>query len=140
MKGKIMNQEQLDKIITDHADWLAGNGGSRANLYNANLYNANLEYANLYNANLKSANLEYANLKSANLFTGIKTSYMIQLSGLRYYVWCMENHIKIGCKLYRRDEWQNFTDEEILQMDGKDGLRFWRAYKSIILDLKKNEE
>ena len=64
-----MNQEQLDKILDNHKEWLRTNGlkGERANLDWANLEGANLEWANLERANLEWANLEGANLEGANL-------------------------------------------------------------------------
>ena len=63
----------LKKILDEHLLWLNGEGGSRADLRNANLRdaalrNADLSNANLSNANLFGANLRGANLSNANLF------------------------------------------------------------------------
>ena len=63
----------LKKILDEHLLWLNGEGGSRADLRNADLSNAdlfgaNLRGANLSNANLFGANLRGANLRGANLF------------------------------------------------------------------------
>ena len=57
----------LQQILSDHKKWVMGNGGSCANLRNADLYNANLRNADLYNANLTNADLRYADLRDANL-------------------------------------------------------------------------
>jgi hypothetical protein len=63
-----MNKNQLDKILADHALWLANpETGVRADLYGANLYGANLYGANLYGANLYGANLSGAYLSGAYL-------------------------------------------------------------------------
>ena len=62
-----MNQEELNKILEDHKLWLAGKGGQKANLRNADLSSANLRGASLSCANLSNANLSGANLRSANL-------------------------------------------------------------------------
>ena len=57
----------IEKILADHARWIRGDGGARANLSGADLSGAALSRANLYGANLRSANLHGANLRSANL-------------------------------------------------------------------------
>ena len=58
----------LKKILDEHLLWLNGEGGSRANLSNADLFGANLRRANLSNADLFGANLRCANLSNADLF------------------------------------------------------------------------
>ena len=57
----------LKKILDEHLLWLNGEGGSRANLSNADLRDANLRGANLSNADLRCANLSNADLFGANL-------------------------------------------------------------------------
>jgi len=52
-----MDKKDLTKILNDHKKWVNGEGGERANLWNANLWNADLRNANLWNANLWNANL-----------------------------------------------------------------------------------
>ena len=81
--------EQLNKILTKHAEWIKSCGvkGARANLWNADLsctdlrnadlrgaclwnailWGADLSGANLWGADLRNANLEGANLEGANL-------------------------------------------------------------------------
>ena len=67
MKG--ITTEQLNEILTRHAEWAnsCGAKGVRANLSNADLRSANLGGANLRCANLRGADLGGANLKGANL-------------------------------------------------------------------------
>ena len=62
-----MTQEELNKILEDHALWLEGKGGKQANLCGANLSGANLRGANLCEANLYRADLCEANLYRADL-------------------------------------------------------------------------
>ena len=57
----------LKKILDEHLLWLNGEGGSRANLSNADLRDANLSNANLRGANLSNADLFGANLRNADL-------------------------------------------------------------------------
>jgi hypothetical protein len=65
-----MNQEELNKILADHKEWLESEKekGERANLQDANLRGADLQDANLRGANLQDANLQDANLQDANLW------------------------------------------------------------------------
>ncbi len=59
---------ELEQILDDHARWLSGTGGKRANLSRANLSGANLSRANLSGADLSRANLSGANLSGADLY------------------------------------------------------------------------
>ena len=59
---------ELNQILADHAKWLLGEGGTRANLSWANLSWANLSKANLSRADLFRANLSGAYLSGAYLF------------------------------------------------------------------------
>ena len=63
-----MSSEQLKAILDDHAKWLRGQGGKRADLRSADLPRADLRMANLRGANLSGANLYGANLSGANLY------------------------------------------------------------------------
>jgi len=74
-----MEKETLQKILEDHAKWLCGKDGEKANLSYADLNYADLNYADLSYAdlsyaNLSNANLSYADLNSANL-GGTNLSY-----------------------------------------------------------------
>ena len=57
----------LKKILDEHLLWLNGEGGSRADLRDANLRDADLRDADLRDADLFGANLRCANLRDANL-------------------------------------------------------------------------
>ena len=62
-----MTQEQINKILASHKEWMKGTGGERANLRGANLYGANLRVADLRVADLRDADLRDANLRVADL-------------------------------------------------------------------------
>ena len=62
-----MTKEKLEKILQDHTKWLAGRGGARANLNDADLRDADLSRADLIWANLSDADLSRANLSDADL-------------------------------------------------------------------------
>ena len=57
----------LKKILDEHLLWLNGEGGSRANLSNADLFGADLSCANLRGADLSGVNLRGADLSGADL-------------------------------------------------------------------------
>lgn len=79
----------LKGILESHASWLAGAGGSRADLRgsdlsSANLSRADLRQADLSSANLSSANLSYANLSDANLRRANLSSANLSYANLSY--------------------------------------------------------
>jgi len=119
---------------------------SRANLYGADLSGASLSGANLSGADLSRANLSGADLSGANLYgatygEGIPlTKEPIQIFGLQYSLFFFDTHIKIGCKLYLVAEWEGFTDEEIVQMDGSRALKWWREWKDVVLSIAKKHQ
>ena len=121
---------------------LRGANLSETNLYGANLCKANLCRANLCRADLSKAELCRANLSGANLcranYNGEKLDKEpIQIAGLKYYILITKEYIKIECELHKVSEWGKFTDKEILAMDGKEGLIWWKKYKKFILDANK---
>ena len=42
-----------------------------------------------------------------------------------------KNDLQIGCKNFTHDQWRNFTDAEISEMNGK-ALYFWKKWKDFI--------
>jgi len=105
-----------------------------ASLHGTNLYGANLDGASLDGAFLIGASLDGASLNRASLDGELISKIPIQLLGLEYFVLITEKNIQIGCKKYTAKEWESFSDKEILSMDEKKGLDFWKKYKKLILD------
>ena len=62
-----MNKKQLSEILVEHAKYLKGNTGKRADLRGANLQDADLRDADLRGADLQDADLQRANLQDAYL-------------------------------------------------------------------------
>ena len=62
-----IEQKALAQTLADHASWLGGEGGARADLSEADLRWADLSEANLSEANLSEADLRWADLSGANL-------------------------------------------------------------------------
>jgi len=118
-----------------------------ADLRGADLRGADLRGADLYGADLRGADLSVADLRGANLrgadLYGAKYGDVIlkgtpfQIYTNIYYVLIFHEHIKIGCEFHSTKEWENFTDKEILAMDGKKALSFWKKWKATILQMAK---
>jgi hypothetical protein len=108
-----------------------------AYLTGANLYRANLTYANLTDTNLNYANLAYANLTRANLMDIIGNNKEIKSLQLfdEYGIAYTKDRLQIGCKNHSFQEWWNFSDKEILAMDGKKALSFWKKNKEMIKNI-----
>ena len=119
-----MKAEELKEILRLHKLWLKDKSdGCRANLSHANLSDANLIGANLRGADLRGADLSYAlgNMKQ------IKT-----ISLEAYHINYTKDVIQIGCENHSIEDWKNFSDERVSEMDGEEALTFWRKYKDFI--------
>ena len=53
-------------------------------------------------------------------------------SNEQYNITILPNSIKIGCQYHTKEEWFNYTDKEIIAMDGKKALEWWRVWKPIL--------
>ena len=116
-------------------------------LFRADLRDANLESADLRDANLESADLRDANLESADLRSAHLRDADLRSADLRYAVgnlkevksiqietyhisFCGET-LNIGCVSHSIEDWENFTDLEIKEMDSG-ALEFWNKWKDFI--------
>jgi len=59
----------------------------------------------------------------------------VQVSGLRYSIAITDRHLKIGCEFHTFKEWENFTDKEILSMEGEQSLEWWKSHKTYIMGI-----
>ena len=57
-----------------------------------------------------------------------------------YKITITDKHIKIGCQQHLKNEWKAFEDREIIKMDGKRALEFWRMFKPVLESLGLFEE
>ena len=106
------------------------------NLRSANLQGANLQGANLSDANLEDADLSRANLEGISLW-GVKGN-MKEIKSMQIDKYCITytaTHLQIGCKLHLIEDWANFDDRRILEMDGKSALKWWKKWKPIIMNI-----
>jgi len=62
-----MDEMTLARVLEEHAKWLCGDGGARADLTSADLSGADLRRADLSGADLRRADLRNADLSSADL-------------------------------------------------------------------------
>ena len=102
------NGKTLAEILQLHADWLAGEGGQRADLCNANLY-----YANLRGANLRGADL-------------LCLGNMREIRTMQIDTWQIgytADTLQIGCQRHAIEKWRKWDTPAgrkwIESMDGK---------------------
>ena len=104
-----------------------------ANLRGADLTDADLRNANLRFANLRNADLRDADLRDANLEFTIGNSREIQtIQTSTYHINIFSDKIQIGCEVHKIKDWFDFSDYQIIEMDGKDALIWWRKWKPIL--------
>ena len=110
-----MSDEELKKILDNHAKWLRNEGGECANLRGADLRFADLSGANLSEADLSGANLIWADLSGANLsgadlsganLSGAKIDISICRVDFGGWSICVyADRTTIGCKTHPNEEW-----------------------------------
>ena len=103
-----------------------------ANLRGADLSRADLSRADLRDANLCGADLCDANLRGANLYGQKIQKTPIQINNLTWDILITEHHMKIGCQVHTHQEWEDFTGDEISEMD-ESALEFAEKWRSILL-------
>ena len=118
-----MKPEELKTILDDHAKWLRGEGGKRADLSGADLYGANLRGADLSRANLRGANLRRANLYGANLYGADLSRAEIDSAICRmdfggWSICVYADRTSIGCQEHPNECWLAWTpdSDEIKKM------------------------
>jgi len=117
---KTYTKEELKEILAKHHLWLEDeDSGERADLRSANL-----RYSDLRSADLRYSDLRYA---CSGNNKEVKT---LQLG--KYYTCIWRDQISVGCQTHSSNEWAAFTDRDILEMDGKDGLAWWKQWKEFI--------
>ena len=52
-----------------------------------------------------------------------------------YNITITPKHIKIGCQYHSKTAWFNFTDDEIVKMDGEKAVEWWKTWKPILISI-----
>ncbi len=154
-----MNKEELDEILNKHKLWLRSNQleGNRANLSEAYLREADLREADLREAYLREADLSEADLREADLREAYLRGANLREADLReaylrganlrgknhiriynfaeYNCYRLNNFFRAGCQIHEIEKWKNFSDDEILKMDGEKALKFYKEILLKIIDL-----
>ena len=73
-----------------------------------------------------------ANLDGANLDGEKITKTPLSINGLRYWCLISNGYMRLGCKRFTHQEWAEFDDEQISEMDSC-ALEFWRQWKAPLL-------
>jgi uncharacterized protein YjbI with pentapeptide repeats len=105
-----------------------------ADLSSAYLRGADLRDADLRDADLRDADLRDADLRDAYFYGEKLEKEPMQIIGIGYFVLITKEHIKIGCECHKVEEWKEFDDKRILEMDGKTALKWWRDNKEFVLN------
>lgn len=100
----IDTEHTLQQVLEDHKLWIEDVGGSRADLSGANLSGTQYE---------------------KDIPVIINTEY--------YSIVKCKAYIKIGCETHTPEEWREFNDTQIQEMDGEKALLFWKKYKTLVL-------
>ena len=102
-----------------------------ADLRNVSLYGADLGNVNLYGADLRNADLRNVTLNG--VFGNMKHVKSLQIE--KYCITYTSEILQIGCQRHTIEEWKNFNNKSILEMDGKRALEWWNKWKQIIMQI-----
>ena len=108
-----------------------------ADLSGAYLRGADLSGADLRGADLRDVYLRCADLSGAKYADFEINKTPILISNLKYEIIIFDNHLKIGCELHTHSQWSKFTQKKIIEMGGKDALKWWKQWKEPILQMCK---
>lgn len=150
---------QFTEVFTEqayrqHLEWLEDSSKgsqlklSRANLREANLNGANLSWADLSWANLNGADLSWADLNGAYLNganlngAGLRGAIgnnkeIISVQTGVYLVVMAQDVIAIGCKQFSYEQWIEFSEDRIKELDGSKAFEFYKNWKPIIEQIYK---
>ena len=148
---EIKNRNTSEVLLTHECDSLIDANLRYANLRSSDLRYANLRYADLRGANLRSsdlrssdlryADLENADLENADLRYAIGNNSEVKtIQASEYVITYTEKIINIGCQSHTKEKWFNFTDDQILKMDGERALNWWKKWKPILKSILEFEE
>ena len=134
---RILNRFTGETIFDIAADTLQGADLCDADLRDADLRSVDLQGANLRSADLCDADLCDADLCDADLRgANLQGAGAVVLYGLRWPVIIVPGNMRIGCKVYTAEAWENFTDKAIDDMDSNASV-FWAEHKEMLLKLAK---
>ena len=138
-----MSPDELKTILDNHALWLRGEGGkkadlsgadlSRANLSDANLCEANLSWANLSGANLSGANLSEAYLSGANLASSTIDMPICRMDFGGWSICVYADRTSIGCQTHPNECWLawEYDSAEIVRMHS-DATPWWATHGEVV--------
>ena len=121
-------KEAVVKAASEGAD-LQG-----ADLQGADLQDADLQGADLQGAYLRGADLQGAYLQGVSIDGEKIEKAPLSIDGLIYWCLITESFMRLGCKRFTHDEWANFGDDEISDMD-TGALEFWKQWKDPLLSM-----
>ena len=134
----ILETESQDLIYSN----LSGADLRSADLRHVDLLGADLRYSDLRGADLRYSDLLGVDLRHANLLgadlldANLRDADLIVLQMDLWTAYITTNNIRIGCQSHTLIEWENFTDEEILEMH-PGALEYWNKNKEVIIALCK---
>ena len=155
-KGDLGGWVEKEDNLSDSA-WVSGNalvyGNARVS-DNARVYGNALVYDSALvsgNAQVSGNALVYGNPRvydsawvsgnalvygNARVYDNARVS-PISITNLKYQTTITDNHLRVGCEMHTFEEWNKFSDNRILAMEGKEALKWWKAHKPLIMGIIK---
>jgi len=111
---------------------MSGADMSGADMRGADMRGANMLYANMRHANMSGADMRGADMRYANMRYAIGNMREFKTLLLEKYVVTFNaSDMAIGCQQHTIEEWFEFNDDRISQMD-HGALEWWKKWKDFI--------
>jgi hypothetical protein len=115
-----MTKGEIAAVLAEHARWLRGEGGERADMRGADMQGADIQGADIQGANMQGADMRGANMRGAKIGNGQTVIGILRRAtrsdGYEFFLWhCQEGFfIKAGCRFFTM----------------KEGRKHWRATRA----------
>lgn len=86
---------------------------------------------------LNLAHTGYARVHGNARVSTVCTATPKVISGLYYSITITDEHLRAGCQVHTFQEWRTKTERDVLAMDGKDALVFYKETLIPLMDVFK---
>jgi len=95
---------------------------------NSTVYNSQVNNSRVCN----NSTVYNSQVNNSRVYNGEATINTVSIETELYHVTISDRHIRIGCQNHTIENWLEFSERNILEMDGKKALVWWQRWKPIL--------
>ena len=133
LRGVFLKNTNFSNTDISHSN-LSGSDTGGANFSHANLSYTDFRGSNLSFSNFNGANMDFARLENTNLYNVAGNNKEIKsiFCTRTYLMSYTTTDLYVGCKGHRIEDWWDFSEEDIREMDGKKAVSFCNKWRDTI--------